>query len=273
MLEKMQSPLCVEKKVKIAPPDYSKENYLATFTPLRQLSAEQIFWSSVMKPILEMTVYPPSTPAKLVPRKITPCGLTEGERGFEQTKECYLTELIPFFKMVKEHFEGIQTALITEVKEMKEIFEQIEAEVEQNDVDKKCAEFERKNLLNENENLLADCLLNELLYSVMNVVNTVSRFSELHDAYTVEQARKVELEAEISKLKHKIQKDDHSEMIKHFSNLEIDYLNLQLKYQNLKEQIKALIIEDWVEMWEEETDVSEKSKGTAFNTQRIAQHL
>ncbi|GJR71861.1 hypothetical protein Tco_0084226 [Tanacetum coccineum] len=35
MLEKMKSPMCVEKKVKIAPSDYSKENYLATFTPER----------------------------------------------------------------------------------------------------------------------------------------------------------------------------------------------------------------------------------------------
>ncbi|GJR17545.1 integrase, catalytic region, zinc finger, CCHC-type containing protein [Tanacetum coccineum] len=70
----------------------------------------------------------------------------------------------------------------------------------------------------------------------MNDVNTVSRFSELHDAYTVGQSRCLELEAEISKLKHKIEKDDHSEMIKRFSNLEIDHLNLQLKYQNLKER-------------------------------------
>ncbi|GJS93817.1 retrovirus-related pol polyprotein from transposon TNT 1-94 [Tanacetum coccineum] len=38
MLEKVKSPLCVEKKVKIAPPDYSKENYLATFTPQRHLT-------------------------------------------------------------------------------------------------------------------------------------------------------------------------------------------------------------------------------------------
>ncbi|GKB38074.1 hypothetical protein Tco_0883016 [Tanacetum coccineum] len=72
-------------------------------------------------------------------------------------------------------------------------------------------ELARKNLLTENENLLADCLSSELLYSVMNAVNTVSRFSELHDAYIVEQAHKVELEAGISKLKHKIQKDNHSE--------------------------------------------------------------
>ncbi|GJW43848.1 hypothetical protein Tco_0072647 [Tanacetum coccineum] len=159
----------------------------------------------------------------------------EGERGFEQTKECYLTEVIPFFKMVKEHFKGIQMPLIKEVKKIKEIFERMEAEVEQNDVDKKCAKIKRKNLLIKNENLLADCLSNELLYSVMNVVNTVSRFSEMHDAYTVEQARKLELEAEISKLKHKIQKGDHSEMIKKISNLEVDHLNFQLKYQNLKE--------------------------------------
>ncbi|GJW77595.1 hypothetical protein Tco_0139277 [Tanacetum coccineum] len=135
----------------------------------------------------------------------------EGKRGFEQTKECYLTEVIPFFKTVKEYFVGIQTAFIKEVKEIKEIFEQIEAEVEQNDVDKKCTEIERKNLLIENENLIADCLSNELTI--------------------------VKLEVEISKLKHKIQKDDHSEMIKQFSNLEVDYLNLQLKYQHLKDRL------------------------------------
>ncbi|GKA01584.1 retrovirus-related pol polyprotein from transposon TNT 1-94 [Tanacetum coccineum] len=160
----------------------------------------------------------------------------KGEWGFKQTKECYLTEVIPFFKTLKEHFEGIQTALVKEVKEMKEIFKQMEAKVEQNAMDKQCADIERKNLLIENENLIANCLVNELLYSVMNDVFTVSTYSELHDAYTKEQARCLELEAGISKLIHKIQKDDHSEMIKSFSNLEIDHLNLQLKYQNLKER-------------------------------------
>ncbi|GJS93818.1 retrovirus-related pol polyprotein from transposon TNT 1-94 [Tanacetum coccineum] len=211
-----------------------------------------------------MMVYPPNTPAKLVPRvlptksqvkiniytltqlftefdktckkRITPCGLTEGERGFKQTKECYLTEVNLFFKMLKEHFEGIQTALVKEVKEMKENFEQMEVEVEQNVVDKQCADIEWKNLLIENENLISGCLSNELLYSVMNDVNTVSRFFELHDAYSVGQARCLELEAEIFKLKHKIEKDDHGEMIKCFSNLEVNHLNLQLKYQNLKER-------------------------------------
>ncbi|GJR24562.1 hypothetical protein Tco_0973089 [Tanacetum coccineum] len=43
MNDKMKDPECVKKKVKIAPHDYSKKNYLATFTPQKQLTPEQIF--------------------------------------------------------------------------------------------------------------------------------------------------------------------------------------------------------------------------------------
>nr|GEZ35301.1 integrase, catalytic region, zinc finger, CCHC-type, peptidase aspartic, catalytic [Tanacetum cinerariifolium] len=45
MNDKMKDPECVNHKVKIAPHDYSKENFLATFTPQKQLTPEQIFWS------------------------------------------------------------------------------------------------------------------------------------------------------------------------------------------------------------------------------------
>ncbi|GKC88222.1 hypothetical protein Tco_1148871 [Tanacetum coccineum] len=181
MLLKMQSPLCVENKVRISPPDYSKENLLATFAPQRNLTPEQIFWSIddnnrkkaetlAPKPISALTVYPPNTPVKLVPRilptksqvkinlyvltqlftefdktcktRITPTGVTEGERGFEQTKRCYLTEVIPFFKTLKEHFVGVQTALFKEVKEMEEIFDQMNNEADKNTIDKHYAEIE-----------------------------------------------------------------------------------------------------------------------------------
>ncbi|GJV69128.1 hypothetical protein Tco_1484637 [Tanacetum coccineum] len=43
--DKMKDLEYVQKKVKITPPDYSKENYLETFTPQKQLTPEQIFWS------------------------------------------------------------------------------------------------------------------------------------------------------------------------------------------------------------------------------------
>ncbi|GJZ50716.1 hypothetical protein Tco_0605231, partial [Tanacetum coccineum] len=73
-------------------------------------------------------------------------------------------------------------------------------------------------------------------YTATDSVLTVSIFSDMHDAYTVAQKRIAELEAENSNMTQKIQKDDHDEMIKHFSKLEVEYLNLQLKYQHIKER-------------------------------------
>ncbi|GJZ45356.1 integrase, catalytic region, zinc finger, CCHC-type containing protein [Tanacetum coccineum] len=287
MNDKMKDPECVKKKVKIAPHDYSKENYLATFTPQKQLTPEQIFWSkdlikmkaealkeqtTASRPIKALTMYPPNTPATLVPRvlptksqvkinifaliqlfsyfektckkRITPTGLTEGERGFKQTKECYLTEVIPFFKTLKEHFKGIQKALTKEVKEMKEIFEELEAEVDQYVVNRKYDEIEQKNLLIANDNLIANCLSKDVFYIATNSELTISRFTEMHDAHTVVQARCLELEAELSKLRDKVQKDDHTEFVKRFSNLEITRAKhieqttaLLTKNENLKAQI------------------------------------
>ncbi|GJU00496.1 retrovirus-related pol polyprotein from transposon TNT 1-94 [Tanacetum coccineum] len=203
--------------------------------PLNDKTTEKKAETLAPKPISALTVYPPNTPVKLVPRilptksqvkinlyvltqlftefdktcktRITPSGLTEGERGFEQTKRCYLTEVIPFFKTLKEHFVGVQTALFKEVKEMEEIFDQMNNEVDKNTVDKQCAEIEKKNLLIENENLIVNCLSTQLLYDV-------------------EKSRCLDLEADMSKV------HDESKLI---SKLEREYLNLQLKYQHLQE--------------------------------------
>ncbi|GKC65257.1 integrase, catalytic region, zinc finger, CCHC-type containing protein [Tanacetum coccineum] len=205
-------------------------------------------WAKASRPIKALTVYPPNTPTTLVPRmlptksqvkiniftliqlfsefektckkRITPTGLIEGERGFEQTNECYLTEVIPFFKTLKEHFEGIQKALTKEVKEIKEIFEELEADVDQHIIDRKHDEIEQKNLLIANDNLIIEWLFKDVFYVATNSELTISRFTEMHDAHTVIQACCLELEAELSKLRDKIQQDNHNELVKHFSNLE-----------------------------------------------------
>ncbi|GKF50128.1 hypothetical protein Tco_0146595, partial [Tanacetum coccineum] len=191
--------------------------------------------TSVPKPISALTVYPPNTPVKLVPRvlptkiqvkinlyvltqlftefdkiykkRITPTGVTEGERGFEQTKRCYLTEVIPFFKTLKEQMNNEVDKNTVEVKVMEEIFDQMNNEVDKNTVDKQCAEIVKKNLLIENENLIVNCLSTQLLYDV-------------------EKSRFLDLEADMSKV------HDESKLI---SKLEREYLNLQLKYQHLQE--------------------------------------
>nr|GEV09570.1 hypothetical protein [Tanacetum cinerariifolium] len=162
MNDKIKTPLWTEQNINIRLPNYSKENYLATFTPQTQLTLEQIFWSKdvlkikakalkeqtkASKPIKALTVYSSNTPAKLVPK---------------------------------------------------------------------------------------------VFYIATNSELTVSRFTEMHDAHTVVQARCLELEAALSKLNDKIQKDNHNELVKHFSNLEnnrevhLDYL------KHLKESVATL---------------------------------
>ncbi|GJR05775.1 retrovirus-related pol polyprotein from transposon TNT 1-94 [Tanacetum coccineum] len=218
------------------------------------------------RPIKALTVYPPNTPATLVPRvlptksqvkiniftlrqlfsefektckkRITPTGITEGERGFEQTKTCYLSEVIPFFKTLQEHFEGIQKALTKEVKEMSDAFDELEAELDQSIVDRKHDAIERKNLLLEHDNIIADCLFKEVFYVASNSELNVSRFTEMQKAHHVVKARCLELEAELSNLRDDVRKDNYNDLLNRFSNLEANHLNLQLKYQNLKDSFQ-----------------------------------
>nr|GEV79384.1 copia protein [Tanacetum cinerariifolium] len=164
-------------------------------------------------------VYPPNTPAHLVHRtlptkcktvisifvlnqlfvdfdktctkRITPTVITEGERGFKQTKRCYLTDFIPFFKLLKEHFESVQKTVVTEVKEMKEIFKSMEAEVDQNAIDLRSGEIERKNLVITNENLIAKCIAQDVFYTFTNSDLTASQFHDLSIAYNVAQTQNV----------------------------------------------------------------------------------
>nr|GEU76414.1 hypothetical protein [Tanacetum cinerariifolium] len=170
MNAKMNDPECVTRKVNIVPHDYSKENFLATFTHQKQLTPKQIFWSNDLIKLKSKALKKRTTVSRPIKALtvITPTGLTEGEMGFEQTKECYLKEVIPFFKTLKDNFKGIQKALTKEIKEMKDVFKELEAEVTQYAVDRKHDAIERKNLLIANDNLIAECLSKEVFSVATN---------------------------------------------------------------------------------------------------------
>nr|GEU88083.1 hypothetical protein [Tanacetum cinerariifolium] len=136
MNEKMKTPLWTHNKINIRPPDYSKQNFLATFTPQTRLTPKQIFWS---KDVLKMKT-----------------------------------------KALAEHAKAAKP------------------------------------------------------------VRALTVFSKMHDAHTVVQARYLELETELSKLKDKIQKDDHDVMVKPFSNLEDGpYFDLTFEIKKLKASIQG----------------------------------
>ncbi|GKD56057.1 hypothetical protein Tco_1289444 [Tanacetum coccineum] len=236
MHDKMKSNECVDNKVNITPPNYSKENFLATFTPQKQLTPEQIFWSQDIvkmkaealkeqntRPIKALTVYPPNTPATLVPRvlptksqvKINIFTLRQLFSEFEKTCKkritpTGITEVIPFFKTLQEHFEGIQKALTKEVKEMNDAFDELEAELDQSIVDRKHDEIERKTLLIEHDNIIADGLSKEVFYVASNSELNVSRYTKMQKAHNVVKAYCLALEVELSNLRNNIHKDNYN---------------------------------------------------------------
>ncbi|GJZ51662.1 retrovirus-related pol polyprotein from transposon TNT 1-94 [Tanacetum coccineum] len=195
-----------------------------------QLTPEQVFLSNEIKekkaedlkaktstlPVLPLaTVYPPNTLVHLVPRTL------------------------PTTSQVNiEHFAEVQKSLVKEVRAMKVVFENLEAEVDQNAIALKSGEIERKNLLITNETLIANCIAHHVFYTATDSVMNASRFHELSTSYNVAMNHAIDLEAENFKLLEKIQNDDHNTIVKDFSKLEIAYLNLQLKYQHLKENLE-----------------------------------
>ncbi|GJQ99891.1 hypothetical protein Tco_0522876 [Tanacetum coccineum] len=130
---------------------------------------------------------------------------------------------------------------------MEEFFYQINKEVDQNAVDKQCAEIEKKNLLIENENLIENCLSNQLLFAVeqsrwldmcsKNVKALDSQNVEFTEHVTALLEQNERLRAEIEKVKQhykelydsiKITRAHTSEKTSTMLN-EIESLKAQLK--------------------------------------------
>nr|GEU69026.1 retrotransposon protein, putative, Ty1-copia subclass [Tanacetum cinerariifolium] len=139
-----------------------------------------------------------------------------------------------YARRAREHFKGIQNALTKEIKEMKEVFKELAAKVAQNVVDMKHDEIERKNLLITKDNLIAECLSKEVFYVATNSKLNVARFTEMHVANTIVEARCLELEAELSNLRDKSHNDNHNELVNRFSNIEVNSVS--------KDHVKPIVL-------------------------------
>nr|GFA61427.1 hypothetical protein [Tanacetum cinerariifolium] len=83
---------------------------------------------------------------------------------------------------------------------MKDVFEELEAEVTQYAVDRKHDAIELKNLLIDNDNLIAKCLSQEVFCVATNSELNVVRFTDMHVANTTAETRCLALEAELANL-------------------------------------------------------------------------
>ncbi|GKF15484.1 hypothetical protein Tco_0056946, partial [Tanacetum coccineum] len=153
-----------EKKVNFDPVDYVALNKLSEhsvkhFVPKKQLSAEQAFWLPILHPVSETQQVPPEPVfEKEIPREL------------------------PSISLHKE------------LNEMKEVFQQMETEVTKCQVDRKCFEIEKKELILEIERLLEHIICQDVMNVVMHVdVNNVLPMpasSLEHDNHALETLKK-----------------------------------------------------------------------------------
>nr|GEX80006.1 hypothetical protein [Tanacetum cinerariifolium] len=115
---------------------------------------------------------------------------------------------------------------------MKDVFDELEAEVAQYAVDRKHDAIKWKNLLIANDNLIAECLSQEVFPVAKNSELNVARFTEMHVTNTTVEARCLALEAELANLRDTNNHDNQKELINNFSKLEgKDNVIRQLKKQ------------------------------------------
>ncbi|GJT46393.1 hypothetical protein Tco_0955108 [Tanacetum coccineum] len=138
---------------------------------------------------------------KIVKKRTTSDAITAGAWGFEHTKACFVTEIIPFLKVLKDTFNAFDKTLLDEITEVQTVFNQMEAAVDQCSVDKNAFQIQIKQLSIDNDQLLKQIMSQEIVHIAVNSVNILdvkkSRVNECNKC--------LELETELLKKKDLIE--------------------------------------------------------------------
>ncbi|GJU66549.1 hypothetical protein Tco_1252808 [Tanacetum coccineum] len=156
MSEKEKDPEAIKQNISHKPIDYEKLNRLSDdfgkrFTPQQELSAEQAFWLRMSNPT--------SKPSDASPVKI--------EAPKELPKVSLVNESLKKLKFHLARFDNV-VKIRTTPDARTEVFDQMDAAVQQSSVDKQCLEIAKKELLLENDRLLQQIMSQDVLLTMMN---------------------------------------------------------------------------------------------------------
>ncbi|GJY15623.1 retrovirus-related pol polyprotein from transposon TNT 1-94 [Tanacetum coccineum] len=160
MLLKQSDPKVLEKKVNIKPINYAELNRLSEdfgkrVIPQQELFDEQAFWLQTSHPNTDQSASSPvkiEAPRELpkvslvntslkklkyhlgqfdnmVKKQITPDALTEGEWGFEHTKDIFLKEIIPFVTTLKDISNVFDKYLLNKLQAKDKTIEKLKANI------------------------------------------------------------------------------------------------------------------------------------------------
>ncbi|GKA01283.1 retrovirus-related pol polyprotein from transposon TNT 1-94 [Tanacetum coccineum] len=163
---------------------------------LRTVISEQLYWSSTPSPPESISkptkVFPKKLPStsqvlknmnnardllsnfnECIKRRTTLSPYQIGSWDQSDIKGAFKKDVIPFFENLKETFKLFEKGFIAEVKEMKDIFEQMKDGVDQCSMIKKCFEIEKKQLLINNDRLLEENMSCDIMCTYLRSLNEV----------------------------------------------------------------------------------------------------
>ncbi|GJR40403.1 retrovirus-related pol polyprotein from transposon TNT 1-94 [Tanacetum coccineum] len=263
MLDKQNDPNSIVKKIKISPIDYSKLNKIKKdfgkrFVTQKELSAEQAFClkhsSFSETPITLHTPVRIEVPSEL-PKRTTYDAITAGAWGFEHTKACFVTKIIPFLKVLKDTFNSFDKTLLDEITEVQTVFNQMEAAIDQCSVDKNNFEIQIKHLRIDNDKLLKQIMSQQNVHIVVNSVD----ICDVNMSCVNECTQSQENDTVIRKLKDRIKSlsgKDSLENVKKDID-EIETINIELEHKHCDSLI-AQIIAKYVENSDLNAQLQEK---------------
>ncbi|GJW75914.1 hypothetical protein Tco_0135284 [Tanacetum coccineum] len=200
MLDKQNDPILIKQKINISPIDYSKlnkikEDFGKCFVTQKELSAKQSFWLkhsnynldtsvkshtpvkieapselpkvSLVNESLKKLKYHLTSFEKVVKKRTTSDAITAGAWGLEHTKAYFVTEIIPFLKVLKDTFNVFDKSLLDEITEVQTVFNQMEDVVDQCFVDKNALEIQINQLSIDNDQLLNQIMSQEIMHIAM----------------------------------------------------------------------------------------------------------
>ncbi|GKE01341.1 hypothetical protein Tco_1389324, partial [Tanacetum coccineum] len=164
MLLKQKDPMMLEKKVNTTPVDYAALNQLPTVVEVPQ----ELPKVSMVNTSLKKLKHHLAGFDVVVKERTTPIAITEGSWGFEHTKACFMDEIIPFVKALKDSFNTFNQYLVDELSKVQNVFHQMEQAVEQHRLESKTFEVKMNQVLNENERLLEQVISKDIVNILVN---------------------------------------------------------------------------------------------------------
>ncbi|GJS12503.1 retrovirus-related pol polyprotein from transposon TNT 1-94 [Tanacetum coccineum] len=166
---------------------------------------------------------------KVVKVRNTPDEVTEGSWGFEHTKKVLIDEVIPFINSLRATFKDFDNGLHNELNEVKTMFNQMEADVEQYMMNIVMhADSVPVNVLPADNN----CLVNDNI-EIERLEQENDHLFEL--CFIHKYNKNLMLKAELAKKEHMVEKNFFDEVVLRCSRLKNRGTNLELKLQHQKE--------------------------------------